>query len=223
MKRLLTFNYKNGEYTLMESQQVLFSINESDLKFDALKFYEGVYNGEHKSTNIQLINKVADEVKNSSYIYYWLNDIINAIGDEFDEIDGEDGEESTTELFDVKKIIPLYDMAACAGEGLYIGEDVSYSEIETAIQEADYAVKISGDSMEPTILDGSTVFVKRVEELHSGDIGIFNVNGCTMCKRYIKRGRGEKLVPDNKSGKYEEIKRNSEISCIIQGLVLNFE
>lgn len=222
MKRLLTFDYKNGEYILMESQKVLFSINASDLKFDALKFYEGVYNGEHKSTNIQLINRVAGEIKNSSYIYHWLNDIINAICDEFDETDGDIIEESTTE-FDVKKIIPLYDMAACAGEGLYIGENVSYSEIETDIQEADYAVKISGDSMEPTILDGSTVFVKQVEELHNGDIGIFNVNGCTMCKRYIKRGRGEKLVPDNKSGKYEEVKRNSEISCIIQGLVLNFE
>lgn len=57
--------------------------------------------------------------------------------------------------------------------------------IEVDKQDADYAVKISGKSMEPTIKDGSVVMVKQVDVLSNGDIGIFIINGEVMCKRYI--------------------------------------
>ena len=49
---------------------------------------------------------------------------------------------------------------------------------------ADYAVCISGDSMEPYIHDGDTVFVRETEELENGDVGIFSVNGEMYCKQY---------------------------------------
>ena len=50
-------------------------------------------------------------------------------------------------------------------------------------QGAAYAVKLSGDSMEPWFGDGSIVFVNH-DAMRSGDIGIFSVNGATVCKQW---------------------------------------
>lgn len=92
--------------------------------------------------------------------------------------------------------------------------DVPYEDIEDTTGEADYAVRISGDSMEPTIKDKSIVFVKKAEEVNHEDVGLFIVNGDLMCKRYIKQERDYKLVPDN--CKYDTIqgKEDSSIECI---------
>ncbi|WP_342741770.1 S24 family peptidase [Propionispira arboris] len=50
--------------------------------------------------------------------------------------------------------------------------------------EADYAVRISGKSMETTIQDESIVLVKCTNELFNGDIGIFMLME-TLCVRDI--------------------------------------
>lgn len=49
---------------------------------------------------------------------------------------------------------------------------------------ADFAVDIQGNSMEPYIHDGDTVYVRRDAELSIGDVGIFSVNGSMYCKQY---------------------------------------
>ena len=51
---------------------------------------------------------------------------------------------------------------------------------------ADFAVRISGDSMEPVIRDGSRVYVSRTNELEPGDVGIFFVDGDMKCKQYAE-------------------------------------
>ena len=99
-------------------------------------------------------------------------------------------------------------------------ETSSYTLIETNILDADYAVKISGQSMEPTIEDGDVILVKSAEELENKSIGLFVVNGNVMCKRLIKRGKGTFLVPDNTSGKYEEINLKKVDSYKLLGKVL---
>lgn len=55
---------------------------------------------------------------------------------------------------------------------------------------ADFAVRISGDSMEPYIEDGSRVYVSRDIELHAGDVGIFFVNGDMKCKQFCEDSFG---------------------------------
>lgn len=82
------------------------------------------------------------------------------------------------------------------------------------------AVKISGHSMEPKIPDGCIALVKQAQELNNNDVGIFNVDGQSMCKRYKKVGRGIVLVPDNNSGEYKSIKVSEVSSCVIQGKVV---
>ena len=97
------------------------------------------------------------------------------------------------------KKVGLFLLAACAGEGNDVdGEIQPEEEIVSPYPEAEFAIRISGDSMEPTIHDQETVFVVKAEELNDGDIGIFVVNGVTMCKRYIDDGTSVWLKPDNK-------------------------
>ena len=50
-------------------------------------------------------------------------------------------------------------------------------------QGASYAVRIQGDSMEPYFPDGSIAFVNH-DQMRDGDIGIFCVDGATVCKQW---------------------------------------
>lgn len=218
MKRIIKLDYKDNKYVLLETDNIIFSINENDLKFDSLKFYNGIYKGENKSVDIELNNEITnDPSKKGNYIYNWLNEIFRAIFNEIGDTSGNDNNISKTED---SKVIPLFELSACAGDGFYIDESVPHSDYSVSNQEADYAVKISGHSMEPVIPDGSIALVKQVKELNSNDIGIFNVDGQSMCKRYKKVGRGIVLVPDNNSGEYKSIKVSEVSSCVIQGKVV---
>ncbi len=57
-------------------------------------------------------------------------------------------------------------------------------------EQADFAVRIAGDSMEPYIRDGSRVYVSRAAQVRSGDIGIFFADGGIVCKQYCEDSRG---------------------------------
>lgn len=89
------------------------------------------------------------------------------------------------------RIIPLYYTPAAAGmTSPAIGEDFDYIEIsKDAPPNADFAVKIDGDSMEPYIRNGSIVYVNR-EPLENGDVGIFYVDGDMVCKQYYRDEKG---------------------------------
>lgn len=54
---------------------------------------------------------------------------------------------------------------------------------------ASFAVRIQGDSMEPYFPDGSMVFVNH-DPMADGDIGIFCVDGGTVCKQYHRDPMG---------------------------------
>lgn len=84
---------------------------------------------------------------------------------------------------DVRKI-PVYLSPAAAGEPLPIlADDYSVVKSSDAPDEAAFGIKISGDSMEPIISDASVVWVKKQDSLSSGDIGIFVLNGESLCKK----------------------------------------
>lgn len=84
------------------------------------------------------------------------------------------------------KIIPLYLSPAAAGyTSPILGEDYEDYEVP-ASSEADYAVRIDGDSMEPYIKDKSIVLVKKTVDLKDGDVGIFSVDNDMYCKQYCQ-------------------------------------
>ena len=83
------------------------------------------------------------------------------------------------------RVINLFCEPSAAG--LAAGETgqtaVPYTLTPDDPQGAAYAVRLSGDSMEPWFPDGGIVFVNH-DLMRSGDIGIFSVGGATVCKQW---------------------------------------
>jgi len=84
------------------------------------------------------------------------------------------------------RIIPLFTSPAAAGYASpVLGEDFTEYEIPYDSQ-GDFAARISGDSMEPYIGDGSIVLVTRTLDLEPGDVGLFCVDNDIFCKQYCE-------------------------------------
>ena len=214
MKRQLKFRFENGNYVIKEGDSIVFSIDAKTLKFISLDFYNGIY--KDKSAAIELVKDIdSSDSKMGNYIFNWINEIIISIQSELKEPELED-----IEIVVCRKNVPLFELSACAGDGFYSeGPSKADGEVESPFAYADYAVKISGKSMQPTIMDKSTVFVEATEVLSDGDIGIFVVDGEVMCKRYREDGEKVWLQPDN-SSEFDSIELNDHIDCRTQGKVL---
>ena len=74
-------------------------------------------------------------------------------------------------------------------------------------RDADFILRVCGDSMEPEYSDGDYVLVKQQDTIEQGEIGIFCVDG----EGYIKQLGNNVLVSLNK--KYPEIPLNAESRC----------
>ena len=84
--------------------------------------------------------------------------------------------------------IRVYDQPAAAGLGNYLDEPQHHMEQypeELIPEKTDFGVVIAGDSMEPEIPDGATVFVQAVPVVESGQVGIFVLDGKAYCKRLV--------------------------------------
>lgn len=104
--------------------------------------------------------------------------------------------------------IRVYDQPAAAGLGNYLDEpDYHLEQYPDGVipDKADFGVIISGDSMEPKIHDGGTVFVQAAPSIDPGKIGIFILNGQAYCKKLAvdRENRQVRLVSLNP--KYEDI------------------
>lgn len=99
--------------------------------------------------------------------------------------------------------IPLKGKTA-AGHPIEYG-DTSYETIavQAIPNSADFALCVSGDSMEPLIKDGSVVFVKGQPVVENGEIAIVEVNGAVTCKRFYNQDGTIELRSINP--KYEPI------------------
>ncbi len=84
--------------------------------------------------------------------------------------------------------ISLLEASAGTGNILDEGgfEKVSFP-VSAVPSNADFGVRVHGDSMEPVYHDGQIVWVKRCETLLPGDIGIFVYDGNGYLKKYGER------------------------------------
>lgn len=195
------FHGKNGlNSSFADSIMLAFSYNIDNIPNDIKsRWFNLIHNDkefyslvEKSSDSISDINARIEMVKNKL----------------FDEI----GEQET-------KIIKLYDLPVSAGTGNWLGdENINYEEISTANRRADFALRISGDSMSLEINDGDIVLVKKELEVLSGRTGIFTYKNKAYCKKLMKT-KAIYLLSNNK--KYKAIKIEDKDQFYVNGLVVD--
>lgn len=88
-----------------------------------------------------------------------------------------------------EKTVPLFGTAAAAGPGEF---DTGLPWEEYAVPAsscADFAVRVSGDSMEPVLHDGQIVLcVEKAPQI--GDVAVMMVNGALVVKQFIRDNYG---------------------------------
>jgi SOS-response transcriptional repressor LexA len=107
--------------------------------------------------------------------------------------------------------IRLFDVSASAGTGNFL-DDESFTELEVGEEvplDADFGIRISGDSMEPQFINGQIVWVKRQESLLNGEIGIFYLDGNAYCKKLGDDKNGLYLISLNKNYKPIPVSENN--------------
>lgn len=86
-----------------------------------------------------------------------------------------------------KRSLLLYDLPVSAGPGVYL-DDSTAEEIFVPDAEktrmADYALRISGNSMEPRFHDGDVVLVQDSDGVEVGELGVFILDGNGYFKKY---------------------------------------
>jgi repressor LexA len=58
---------------------------------------------------------------------------------------------------------------------------------DNAPKNADFGLTVKGDSMEPLIKNGSTVWVHSQPDVENGEIAIIEIDGAVTCKKVYKR------------------------------------
>ena len=120
----------------------------------------------------------------------------------------------------VPRRLPVYNAPAAAGEALpFVADEFVMMDAENAPDEATFGVRISGDSMEPLIENECIVWVKKQESVANGDIGIFVLNGESLCKKLENRDGVCQLVSLNKKYSPIEVLEYDDLRVIGRVLV----
>ena len=111
-----------------------------------------------------------------------------------------------------KRSISLYELPVSAGVGVYL--DDARAETITIpggekTAEADYALRISGNSMEPKYHNGDVLLVQHADSVEIGELGIFLLDGCGFFKVYD----GDRLLSLNEDYGPILLKDFEDIQC----------
>lgn len=115
------------------------------------------------------------------------------------------------------RIISYYFKNASAGTGQIVIDNLPEKDIEIPdkpeYRSVSYAIGVNGDSMEPVFHDGDILLVEATQEVHIGEIGIFQIDD--MC--YVKELGETSLISLNND--YPNIPLNESVR--IQGKVID--
>ena len=110
-------------------------------------------------------------------------------------------------------------MPLSAGLGEHIlDSDIPFVEYETDVEDGDFALHVSGDSMEPDIPDGSIVVIKKQSEIADGISGAFFLNGEVYCKKMIHKGGRVFLCSNNTE--YRPIEVHESDNLMVYGKIV---
>lgn len=110
--------------------------------------------------------------------------------------------------FPKKEKLPTIKNSASAAnptELVYGDTVVEEEEFERVPNNADFAVPIIGDSMEPVIRNGQFVFVKEQPDVEDGEIAIVEIDGDGVtCKEVYKDYESQKIILRSINELYED-------------------
>lgn len=112
-----------------------------------------------------------------------------------------------------KLVLQLFDLPVSAGTGVILSDNC-YEPIEVywspEAEQANYVLRVSGNSMEDDFHEGDLVLVESVKDISVGEIGIFVADG----EGYIKVKGENALISLNSSYKPKPYSKFSTIQCI---------
>lgn len=117
----------------------------------------------------------------------------------------------------------VYDEPAAAGFGNYLSAPECHREQFPSFivpKGADFGIRIRGNSMEPVVHDGSTVFVKQTMIVESGKVGIFVLNGESFCKQLIVDHKKQEVRLHSLNPDYADILVSPSDTLVTIGQVL---
>ena len=117
-----------------------------------------------------------------------------------------------------KRTVRLFELPVSAGPGEYLDAENSTPiniPAGDATDGVDYALRISGNSMEPKYHNGDIVLVQNADSVEYGELGIFILDG----NGYFKKFGGDSLISLNPEYGKIMLKDFSEVACV--GRVLN--
>jgi len=116
----------------------------------------------------------------------------------------------TCDVIPFTRQLKLFDIPVSAGTGEFLDSD-SYELLDVSNDVpdfADFALRISGNSMEPEYHNGQIVFVHKQDSLNDGEVGIFGYNNNAYCKKLSLSTTGTKLISLNSDYAPIEISKN---------------
>lgn len=115
------------------------------------------------------------------------------------------------------KFIDIFDLPVSAGTGESLTsdyKDLCAVKLNESTSQASFAVRVSGDSMEPLYVNGDILLIALQESVDPDEIGIFIING----EGYVKKYGGDRLISLN--SKYEDIMIHDYDNVLCKGKVL---
>jgi phage repressor protein C with HTH and peptisase S24 domain len=112
-----------------------------------------------------------------------------------------------------RRSIGLYDMPVSAGVGEFLTdatrvEDISIPD-DPRTAEADYALRINGDSMEPKYRSGDVILIQTADTVEEGELGVFILDG----SGYFKKYGGDHLISLNPKYAPIPLKDFEDVAC----------
>lgn len=111
-----------------------------------------------------------------------------------------------------RRTILLYDMPVSAGTGVYLdesrAEQINIPDNDKTCT-ADFALRISGNSMEPKYHNGDVLLVENCDMPEVGELGIFVLDG----SGYFKKFGGDRLISLNPEFGDILLKDYDNVSC----------
>lgn len=114
-----------------------------------------------------------------------------------------------------------------AGYGEIIDDTSEYKEdfpADIVPDNTSYGIRVNGDSMEPTIMNGQIIWVEeRKDRLPNGSIGVFNTEYGQVCKIFYQDGMNGTITLVSKNNNYPNIIiDNPDFIDIMQGRVIGW-